>query len=160
MITQELVKELFEYRDGVLFNKVYRSSNAQVGMRSGKVRPDGYAVVSIKEKLFYIHRLIFLYHHGHMPECVDHIDNSPLNNRIENLREATRSQNSTNMVMRKSNTSGFKNVYWDKKTKKWFVQIRVNKKSKSFGSYHDIEVANFIAETMRNKFHQQFARSK
>ena len=160
MITQELVKELFEYKDGVLYWKIAPSNNVKEGNKAGRVRSDGYAGISINDKRFYTHRLIFLYHHGHMPECVDHIDNSPLNNRIENLREATRSQNSTNMVMRKSNTSGFKNVYWSKKTKKWVVQIRVNKKTKSFGHYHDIEVANFIAETMRNKFHQQFARSK
>ena len=57
------------------------------------------------------------------------------------------------------NTSGLKNVSWHKLHKKWQVRINVNGALKHFGFYHDIQVAKFIAETMRHKYHQQFSRN-
>jgi len=66
--------------------------------------------------------LIFLYHHGYLPKFVDHIDGNKKNNRIENLREATKSQNAMNQKVSTRNTSGIKGVMWHKRDKKWFVQ--------------------------------------
>ncbi len=49
----------------------------------------------------------------------DHANCDTLDNRRENLRIATRSQNFPNTKLRSTNTSGFKNVYWNKKLQKY-----------------------------------------
>ena len=156
-ITQNQVKDLFDYRDGELYWKISLAYKIKIGNKAGSLNGRGYLNTKIKGRLYRNHRIIFLYHHGYLPKCIDHIDGNKINNRIENLREATISQNICNARTRADNTSGVKGVSWHKQTKKWIVQLQVKNKAKYFGLYHDIEVAKFIAETMRNKYHGAFA---
>jgi hypothetical protein len=158
MITQDQVKDLFEYRDGDLYWKVQPAYRIKIGSKAGTISSNGYWQTSIKHKKYSNHRLIFLMFYGYLPVEIDHIDNNPLNNRIENLREATRFENNYNIRKRADNTSGVKGVSWDKVRQKWRVQLCVEGKKKSFGYYHNIKVAKFIAETMRYKYHGAFAR--
>jgi len=157
-ITQQLVKELFEYRDGVLYWKIRPANRVQIGDKVGSINSAGYLITRINNKHYQNHRIIFLYHHGYLPQFIDHKDCNPLNNRLENLREATYLQNNCNASARADNTSGVKGVCWDKCRRKWQVRVSVNGKEKHFGRYHDIKVAKFIAETMRYKYHKDFAR--
>lgn len=154
-ITQQLIKDLFDYRDGELYWKI-SVSNVKIGAKAGSLNC-GYLQTRIKRKAYRNHRIIFLYHHGYLPQFIDHIDGNKLNNSINNLREATLAQNNYNAKKPVSNTSGFKNISWCKNSKKWKVYLHFNNKSKHFGYYHDIDVAKFIAETMRYKYHGQFA---
>jgi hypothetical protein len=101
-----------------------------------------------------------LFHHGYIPKIIDHIDNNPANNRIDNLREATQQENCFNSKKRKHNTSGYKNVVWHDSGKKWAVRLFINGSNKHFGLYFDKEIANFVAETMRYKYHKKFANNK
>ena len=78
--------DLFLYEEGSL---VWRRD----GKVAGYTRKDGYVVINIKGRITYAHRIIFLLHHGYLPSKIDHIDGNPSNNRIENLREITTSQN-------------------------------------------------------------------
>lgn len=155
MITKELLHELFEYKDGDLYWKVDRGSNKVKGQKAGCLNINGYLDVKINKKSYKTHRLIFMWHHGYMASEIDHIDRNPANNKIENLRQATRGQNQQNKSIQKNNTSGFKGVY--KHENKWRVRLMVDGKSKSFGLYYDIDVAKFVAETMRHKYHGNFA---
>ena len=61
-------------------------------------------------KKYLVHRAIFLLTNGYLPEMVDHKDQDKVNNLPENLREATRSENSMNTGVRKDNTTGVKGV--------------------------------------------------
>ena len=97
MITQQQVLELFEYRDGDLYWKVKPAKQVAVGAKAGCKNSHGYCVVRVNKVLYGIHRIIFLMHHGHLPEYIDHADGDRLNNRIENLRQATKIQNSYNL---------------------------------------------------------------
>ena len=155
--TQQLMHELFDYRNGDLYWKVKSSTKVSIGDRAGTLNAKSYRQISIKGWLYLAHRLIYLMHHGHLPWCIDHIDGNPLNNKIENLREATMSQNMKNRPINSNNTSGFKNIYKSKNGKKWIVVLMVKNKQKYFGSYEDIELANLVATEARAKYHKEFA---
>jgi hypothetical protein len=117
MITQDRLKELFTYSDGNLIRNTDRgrgenSKRWSKGTRAGHKTKHGYVLVSIDYKHYKLHRLIWLYHHGKFPEHqIDHIDGDPSNNKIENLREATSSQNMQNQQKpRKTNRLGVQGV--------------------------------------------------
>ncbi len=156
-ITQDKVKELFEYRDGALFWKVKLNSRIVIGSKAGTLDKDGYVCIKIDKKIYKSHRLIYLYHHGNLPTFIDHIDGNKSNNKIENLRSATNSENVKNAKLRKDNSSGIKGVNWHKVTKKWAVQISVNGQKKHIGIFDDLELASLVAQEARNKFHKEFA---
>jgi hypothetical protein len=143
--------DAFYYNDGVLYWK-------KSGKVAGTPHHTGYIQVGYKGKLYGAHRLIFAIHHKWLPEVIDHIDGNRSNNAIENLRPASWSQNLQNMKLRKSNTSGIKNVSWDKERKKWLVQINIDKKRVNFGRFDDLELADLVATEARNKYHGLFAR--
>jgi hypothetical protein len=159
MITQQLLKELFYYRDGELYWKFSVSRNVKAGAIAGTVKGNGYRNIKIKSKQYLVHRIIFLYHHGYVPEFLDHINTNKLDNRIENLREATKEQNNRNCPKRKDNTSGIKGVHWDSATKKWLAKVAVgNGVQKYLGRYDDIELAQLVIEEARDKYHKEFAK--
>lgn len=156
-ITQELVKDLFDYKEGQLYWKKTTSNRSIAGNLAGYLSKRGYWRVSIDYKHYYTHRIIFLMFHGHLPKLLDHIDSNPLNNKIENLRAATSAENVRNSKLRKTNTSGIKGVSWDKQHKKWSVAIMVSGKNYRIGRFKDLELAQLAIAEARNKYHQEFA---
>lgn len=154
-ISQDLVVSLFEYIDGNLL-WIKSGRGRQIGVAAGNKRKDGYTSICINYKDFLLHRLVFLYHKGYMPKTVDHIDGNPENNKIENLRECTQSENLYNTSKSSLNTSGYKNVY--RNNGRWEVKVKVNKITKYFGRYDDIELADLVATEVRNKYHAGFAK--
>ena len=160
-LSQDYFNTIFEYKDGNLYWKQRQALSIKIGSLAGTVkRHDPYKRVQVLKKNLLQHRVIFFMHHGYLPELVDHIDGNSFNNRIENLREATYSQNSINKKLVSNNKSGYKNVSWDKRYKKWTVFLRINKKNIRFGLFDDVELAGLVAEEARHKYHKQFARHK
>jgi|LakMenEpi03Aug12_release.lakeMendotaPanAssembly.Ray.scaffolds.fasta_scaffold561383_1 hypothetical protein len=161
-LTQEYLHSLFYYKDGNLYwkKKSTKLSRANIGSIAGSLSSSGYLQTGVKGKIFLNHRLIFLMHYGYLPQFIDHKDGNKTNNKIENLRETNKSQNRMNAKLQKNNISGIKNVNWSKKERKWVVQIGVNSKKLRFGSYFDLNVAKFVAETMRHKYCGLFAKHK
>ena len=157
-LSLELLNELFYYQDGFLFRKKSTQKNVFVGSKVGTVNTLGYSVVSIKNKTYLIHRLIYWMLHGYCPKYVDHIDGNKLNNKIENLRSATNQQNIFNQKIKKGSRSGYKNVIWDKRIKKWCVRFTINYKTKYIGLYTNLEKAIEVAKETRAKLHGDFAR--
>ncbi len=155
-ITKELLEEMFTYRDGELYWRVDRG-NVKAGQKAGALNRRGYIQLCLLNKHLLAHRLIFLMHHGYLPPEIDHIDSNPSNNKIENLREATHEQNIANVGLRVTNSSGYKNVSFDAKKKKWKVSMRVNKTTYHGGSFSSIEDANQKAIQMRNELSREFA---
>ena len=157
-LTLDLVNELFRYdkETGDLIRKVSVSSRGKAGDRAGAVNGNGYYVTTIEGAKYRNHRVIFLMHHGFLPACLDHIDTNKLNNRIENLRPATYSQNQYNSGMRKDNTSGVKGVTWNSKSSKWQVQIKYNGKYNYLGLYRTVTEATTAIHKVREQLHGEF----
>ena len=96
-MTTEEARELFDYKDGFLYWKK-SGSGRKLGQPIGCTDTKGYAVCRVKNKQWKLHRLIWIWH-GNVLEPgkqIDHIDRNPLNNKIENLRSVTPSQNRQN----------------------------------------------------------------
>lgn len=152
-LTQEILKELLHYdpdtgvftwlhRDLRWFKKERscRSFNTwAAGMVAGWMSATGYWYIGIFGTKYKAHRLAFLYMIGEFPKNdTDHIDGNRINNRWNNLRDVTRSENLKNQAFRKNNTSGFLGVCWHKGTGKWLAQIKVGGKNFHLGLFEDI----------------------
>lgn len=166
MVTQSKLKELFYYRDdGNLVRLVPTGGPCgQIGRAIGSISNAGrnrmdkkYLITKINGQHYCVHKLIYMWHHGHMPEQVDHINRVSLDNRIENLREATACENASNRKVFTSNTSSAKGVSWHKFSSKWFVYINVNRKRINLGYFKDFELAELVASEARDKYHGSFA---
>ena len=154
MITHYYLLSKYSYDEttGVFTNI---KSNNKVGYCE-----NGYTKIDIEGKAYYAHRLAWLYMYGEMPKLhLDHINCDKSDNRICNLREATRFENLRNTGKNIKNTSGAKNVYLHKSTGKWQVKIAFDGKSKHLGLFDDFELADLVAVEARSKYHGQFARS-
>lgn len=154
------VLELFSYdpRSGKLFWKVAPSNRVKVGQEAGRIESNGYRRVRIDRNDYYAHRLIFLIENCYLPEYIDHKDGNPLNNRIENLREASRSENMRNTSKRSNNTSGIVGVCWGKSRNKWQAECTDrNGKRTHLGYFTDIQVAAEVVKAFRLQEHGEFA---
>jgi len=155
MLTKEFVTSLFEYKDGNLFRKISQGSSKK-GNLAGNTFNRGYRQVSIEKKSYLVHRVIFLMHYGYMPEFVDHIDKDKTNDKIENLRASTKSQNSMNCYLRKDSTSGVRGVTWDKSRNAWLAQIQINNTHKFIGRFKLLNEAKEAYESNAKKYFGDF----
>lgn len=88
----------------------------------------------------------------------DHIDHNTLNNRKNNLRIDKTSNNLKNRKSKNSNnTSGYRNVSWNKSINKWVVQLQVNGKNTILGKFDDVHEAGKFAKKMRIKYYGDYA---
>jgi len=159
MLTQQQANSLFRYSDGELIRISVISNKTKVGDVAGRIGKRGYKYLTVYFKKYYVHRVIWLMHYGFLPKYIDHIDGNPLNNRIENLRPCTVSENSCNAKTRKNNSSGIKGVGWFKPKQKWRARISFNKKEHHLGYFDTKEEAEIAVIDARPKIHQEFARN-
>lgn len=137
----------YDQETGKLYRKTRTANAIKAGDEAGYYRKDGYSVVSLKNRSWLAHRIVWLLVHGVLPDFeIDHIDGCPSNNRIENLRIADRSLNMMNRVKQRRNTSGHQGVFWSKQKKKWRVQIRVNNVLNHIGLFVNKNDAILVAE--------------
>lgn len=157
MITKELLHSLFEYRDGELYHRKAIGPK-KAGAKAGSRKADGVSHVRVEGSMQLVHRMVFLMHHGYLPEMVDHINRDRSDNRIENLRAATHAQNAYNSIARVDSTSKIKNVNYNSRLKKWQVRVQANKQRFHAGCFDTLEKAEKMAIELRNKLHGEFAR--
>ena len=123
------------------------SGYKQIDLRYNKTR-----------KTFKIHRLIamaFIPNVGNK-ECIDHIDNNRTNNNIDNLRWATRSENSQNKNVQSNNTSGCTGVSFDHVNKKWRVKVIKNRVHYDLGYFLSFDDAKKARIQKVNELFQEF----
>lgn len=116
-----------------------------------------YIAIRINGVMVMAHHLAWFFVHKKWNEGqLDHIDLDGMNNRIDNLRPATNSQNLANRRRQKNNTSGIKGV--SKHRGKWAANISVNGKSVYLGVYESIEDATAAYRKAAKEIYGEFAR--
>lgn len=139
----------YDPTSGYLWWKV-RGSRRQLNRPAGSPNGSGYTKIGFHGKGYKAHRIAWLLTTGRWPEGqIDHLDGNRSNNRIENLREVSGSDNSRNARMRFDNTSGVSGVGWHKPSKKWFARVYVNRNQKWLGYFDDKDKAERVVKEFR-----------
>jgi HNH endonuclease/NUMOD4 motif/AP2 domain len=118
----------------------------------------GYYAVYLHGKQFGVARLIaqaFIPNPDNLAE-VDHINRNKTDNRVDNLRWASRGQQGANRD--KFKEGGYKGVSLHKRNNKWIAKIRVNNKHYNLGSYENEHEAALIYNWFALKLHKEFAK--
>lgn len=114
---------------------------------------DGYIKVRLDGKLYYAHRVAWLLSYGEWPRGeLDHVNGKRSDNKIENLRLVSSSDNKKNMKLRKDSSSGVYGVGWHKQSGKWHPRIKVNGRNKSLGLYESFDDAVKVRKEAEIKY--------
>lgn len=148
------LKSLLQYdpNTGVFKWAVDRGNRIKAGSVAGSLRFNGYLAISIDWKRYYSHRLAYFYMYGVMPLEIDHINGIRDDNRIVNLREVTRLENSKNSSKSRKNTSGHVGVTWSKECSKWLVQIRSEHITHYLGVFSKLDDAISARKAAEERF--------
>jgi hypothetical protein len=113
----------------------------------------GYRYGRIFRSPIMAHRAIWcLANDGWPKDQIDHINGNREDNRLVNLRNVTKLENSRNQRIRKENTSGVLGVYWLKNAKKWRAFVCVDYKKIHLGVFDDFEEAVLVRKEAEKKY--------
>jgi hypothetical protein len=99
------------------------------------------------------HRLIWFQAYGYWPKRIDHINGEKLDNRLENLREATKEQGNQN----RRSKHLFKGIYFDPMRKRFRVRVQANGRRHCIGSYLTEEEARRASIKAIKRLHGKYA---
>lgn len=150
----------FDYNQhtGELKWKVNRQGHVKAGDVAGTVFTNSsgksYMSLHVNRKHHLVHRVCWLIHYGENPKaCIDHINGNGLDNRIENLRDVTRSKNQRNMKVSSKSKTGVMGVSWSKRDSKWCARIKdENKKTIHIGYFSDFFEAVCRRKSLEGKY--------
>jgi hypothetical protein len=118
----------------------------------------GYIVTVIynnkKTKVIRLHRYLI---NAQNEDIVDHINRKRYDNRKENLRKATPSQNCINITKRKDNSSGKTGVLWHSRDEVWEVNIGINNKQIYLGRFNNFEEAVNARKEAEKIYHKEYS---
>lgn len=118
------------------------SRRVKVGSRAGSVSSQGYIQLKFRGSMYKAHRIAWYLHTGEQPPSfplsLDHENRVKHDNRIDNLRIATRSVQGQNQDTKSTNTSGHTGVSWYKSREQWVARINVDKKRITLGYFEEI----------------------
>ena len=146
IVSVDRLRELLSYDPETGVFVWLRRTNAMVpsGAQAGSVNAVGYRYITIKRKHYLAHRLAWAMSHGSWPAIqIDHINCIKDDNRLCNLREATRSLNMENRrYAQKNNVSGLLGAHWAPKDQVWVAHITLNRKTVRLGCFQSPELAH------------------
>jgi hypothetical protein len=153
IVTQHTLKSLLTYdAETGWFRWRTTRSNRRAGSLAGHLHPRGYVRIVVCKQTYDAHRLAWLYVYGDWPKGqVDHINRVKNDNRIQNLRCVTRSQNRQNSAVNCNSTTNIKGVGWHKHAQKWCARITIDGARIQLGvfeSINDAIAARKAAETL------------
>lgn len=152
----QLVWSTDRYRKGFLFRKA--------GSTAGRINnTNKYNNLSIFNKDYSIHRLVWVLHHGEIPDdmVIDHIDGNKTNNLISNLRCVTQSKNCKTARKQKKSNTGFQGISENKNAYivRWTEDL-YNPSSKTFRFNPKINDKNTAFELALNFRNELVAQGK
>ncbi len=110
-------------------------------------------IVGLGFKKYAAHQLVWFWHHGVWAKLIDHRDGNPLNNRIENLREASSAVNAQNRrAASRNNKLGVLGV--SQAGKNFSAQITIPRKSKHLGTFKTAAEAHLVYVQAKRKYHR------
>ena len=158
----EYIHSRFEYNPelGRLISKIssgtHKYRHIKGELVKGAATGDGYREIFFRNHRLREHRLIYLMCHGFLPEMLDHIDGNKLNNKIENLRSCSGSQNQFNKKIPKNNTTGFKGILFNKKENRYFGRVRVSGKQYNTKRTKSLTEAVLLLRNLRENLHGEY----
>lgn len=155
-LTAERLRELLHYNPetGVFTWRVSNSNRAPAGSVAGTAHGAGYRELSLDGGRYLEHRLAWFYVHGVWPTAgIDHRDGDRVNNRLLNLREATKAENQQNRAAQANNKSGFVGVSWYKRGHAWVAQIGVGGRQRRIGLFDTPEAAHAAYLAAKKQLH-------
>ena len=144
-LTLRQLKSVIHYDPwtGIFTWIAFVNGRVQIGARAGTRRPDGYLRLRLDGQNYLCHRLAWFYVYGRWPEAeLDHANHDRSDNRIANLREASREQNTQHARRRKDNKIGFIGVYFHAQTRKFGAQYQTNGKRFHLGLFSTAQEAS------------------
>ena len=157
--TSERLKAIIKYNPETgVFKWIQNGPGRPKSLIAGCVNPKGYRQIMVDKIRYQAHRIAWLITYDVWPEAdIDHINGNRDDNRLCNLRQATRGQNVCNAPVRSDNTSGTKGVSWINRCQKWAATICIKGKIKHLGYFNNLEEAAIKAKEARDQHHGPFA---
>lgn len=142
-MTQELLHSILDYNPhtGIFTWKDTRHNKVKIGDVASASHPSGYMYVRLNGKNYSQHRMAWLYMYGELPEYLDHINHTRDDNRISNLREATKQDNARNRTIPDNHKHGAFGISFEKDRMKWTARITHDGERKRVGRYNTKEEA-------------------
>lgn len=158
MISQQYLKSILRYdpETGKWFWLVNRGSII-AGLQAGGISAEGYLVIGIDGKVYKAHRLAWIYMTGECPVEVDHENRNRSDCRWENIRKASRQQNTQNATVKSNSKSGIKGVR--KKYNQWESRIKFNGNAIHLGYFKTAEEAHEAYKKAADFYFGSFATS-
>lgn len=138
----------YEPATGILTWKNYSGRSAQWNGRYADKKAfitdngGGYLVGCIDGRTYLAHRVAYAIHYGIAPDgFIDHIDGSTANNKADNLRAVSQSDNLKNARRSTRNVSGVTGVHWAARRNEWVAKITTHQKTYHIGCFQNFEDA-------------------
>jgi len=139
------------------FTRKSNNTRQKAGDVAGSInKSDGYRYIRVCGKRYAAHKLAIYYVSGTYPICeIDHINHNRSDNSLDNLRLATRKENSKNLKLRKDSTTGAVGVSLDKRNGKYKSYICIDSKYVHLGNFASKEEAAYArnAASCMHEFH-------
>ena len=133
-------------------------NNNWAGRHAGCSISSEYAGIFIGGKKYPLHRIVYAVANQRdpWPLFVDHKNGDSLDNRPENLREATSAQNNANRCKKRRYKGGLAGTTWVASMQKWRASITLNFHRRDIGLFDTAEEASAAYHAAARQIHGEF----